>query len=43
MAKVYKWVKVNKFISIIGVGLIISIGAFIVLIAQFINVLDAMV
>jgi len=42
MAKVYKWVKINKFISIIGIGLVISIGVFIVLMSEFIRLLNTM-
>ena len=40
VARVYKWVRVNKFISIIGVGLITSIGIFVALMAQFIKILN---
>jgi len=42
MAKVYKWVKGNRFISIIGIGLVVSIGVFVVLMVEFVRVLGAM-
>ena len=42
MAKVYKWIRINKFISIIGVGLVVSIGIFVVLIVEFVRMLGAL-
>gem|GEM_PF-4676104 len=41
MARVYKWMRVNKFISVIGISLIVLIGIFFVLMVEFIKILNA--